>query len=189
MFFPHLKKEQKEVYEEKRVTPLEERYKSWKESDQGYKSCTHNENVTVKEKQMSSLELCAGTGILSKSLKALGFNTVTLDHDSKWSATSEPSLEKLERLIIDGGIQDHQHLNKRFDVLWGSPECRTWSRASSGRYRSTHFIDGSGNTALEKDALQARKDIETLVNIISFYKKEHPELLIAIENPGELIGL
>ena len=37
---------------------------------------------------------------------------------------SKLSLEQLERLIIDGSIWDHQHLNKRFDVLWGSPECR-----------------------------------------------------------------
>ena len=36
---------------------------------------------------------------------------------------------------------------------------------------------------MEADAIQARKDIESLVNIISFYKAVSPHILIVIENP------
>lgn len=36
---------------------------------------------------------------------------------------------------------------------------------------------------MEVDAQQARKDIESLVNILSFYKSRNPALVITIENP------
>ena len=43
--------------------------------------------------------------------------------------------------------------------------------------------------ALESDAIQARKDIESLVNILSFYKAMNPHILIVIENPVGFLRL
>ena len=39
------------------------------------------------------------------------------------------------------------------------------------------------NKVQEADAQQARRDIESLVNILAFFQKLNPQLLIVIENP------
>ena len=140
MFFPHLRDEQKESHKE-RIMHLQERYDSWEQSE-GYKACTRHKISTLEDAPMSSLELCSGEEVLSKSLKVVGFDATTLDNNLKGTATSKLSLKQLEDRIRDGSIRNHPHLYKRFSVVWAAPECRTWSIASNGRYRNKDFIEG-----------------------------------------------
>ncbi len=203
MFFPHLIEEEKETYKV-RLDELRDRYKSW-ETSKNYVACTTvarnilgttedatTEDATTIESDASdvaedkhkfALELCAGEEVVTKALKARGFKTASLDNDLKRSATSQLGLDQLEERIISGHIHDHPYLNKAFTVIWAAPECRTWSRASCGTYRNKVFIDGFHGRALERDALQARRDIESLVNILSYYQSVNPNLIIVIENP------
>ena len=186
MFFPHLREEATNAYKE-RVIALNESYDCWKESD-GYKACMHQAMLSIDAQldnsPLISLELCAGEERLSNALSSVGFNTATLDNDlKKRSPTSRLDLSQLEGMIKDGQIYHHPHLNKVFSVIWGGPECRTWSKASCGSYRNMDFIDGFMNKVQEADAQQARRDIESLVNILAFFQKLNPQLLIVIENP------
>lgn len=132
---------------------------------------------------MLSLELCAGEEGISKALSGVGFKTTTLDNDLKRSATSQLSLKELERGIINGDLQHHPHLEKSFSVVWAAPDCRTWSIAQNGRYQNKDFIDGSRNRALDAHAQQARRDIESMINILSYYQERNPTLIMVIENP------
>ena len=199
MFFPHLREEEKEAYKV-RLDALWDRYKSWEKSE-SYLACTTvasnildatTEDTTPEASDASdaaeiehkfALELCAGEEVVTKALRKRGFKTASLDNDLKRSATSQLSLDQLEERITSGHIHDHPHLNKAFAVIWAAPECRTWSKASCGKYRNTIFIDGYHGRALERDALQARRDIESLVNILSYYQSINPSLIIVIENP------
>mmetsp|Transcript_16905 Transcript_16905/g.36475 ORF Transcript_16905/g.36475 Transcript_16905/m.36475 type:complete len:705 (+) Transcript_16905:176-2290(+) len=186
MFFPHLREEEKEIHKEN-LLELRKKYDSWATRSHGYKECIRQGTSDVSGTtiaQMSSLELCAGEEVMSQALGTVGFETATLDNDLKRSATSQLSLEELEGRIINGEICDHPHLNKSFSAVWAAPEYRTWSIASNGRYRNKCFIDGFRNRALEKDAQQARRDIESLINILSYYRQRNPELIMVIENPA-----
>lgn len=188
LFFPELREKEKKA-SRKVVNSLERRYASWEHSN-NYKACV-NQGISSRDDfgaegtgGLDSLELCAGEGVMSESLKRQGFaSAITLDNDPKRSATSQLSLAELEASIVDGQIHLHPDLNKAFSVIWAGPECRTWSRAQNGRYRSKDFIEGRGNRVLDVDAQQARNDIESLANILSFYKSRNPALVMVIENP------
>lgn len=187
MFFPELREKERHL-SAKVVKGLESRYALWDKSP-AYTVCVSlgvslpTESSAIDSAALDALELCAGAGIMSNKLAVHGFKTVTLDKDPKRSATSKLSLEELETAIVDGHIAHHPHLNKSFSVIWAGPECRTWSRAQCGRYRNMDFIDGRGNAVLDREAQQARRDIEAMVNILSFYKSRNPALIIVIENP------
>ena len=49
------------------------------------------------------------------------------------------------------------------------------------------FIDGYPFYKSEERAIQARMDIESLVNVLAFYMKRNPKLIIIIENPMGLL--
>mmetsp|Transcript_18243 Transcript_18243/g.32943 ORF Transcript_18243/g.32943 Transcript_18243/m.32943 type:complete len:758 (-) Transcript_18243:365-2638(-) len=184
MFFPHLRDEEKRASDQ-RLEGLRKTYGSWASSS-GYETCLRRGNTALGDSNAqprSSLELCAGEEGMSQALAAAGFETTTLDNDLKRSATSQLSLEELERRIIDGTIRHHPHLDKSFSVMWNAPECRTWSRAQNGRYRNKDFVDGFRNRALDAHAQQARRDVESLVNILSYYRGRNPNLIMVIENP------
>ena len=188
MFFPHLIHELKMKYKT-RIEDHETRYDSWLTSEK-YTKCISNATKTQEGafwNIIQSLELFSGTAVLSKALKAVGFNITTLDSDRNRDAMSKLSIRELEEMIIDGGIGGHQHLDKRFNVIWAAPCCTTWSRAANGMYRNTDFIDGYPFYKSEERAIQARMDIESLVNVLAFYMKRNPKLIIIIENPMGLL--
>ena len=179
MFFPHLIHELKMKYKT-RIEDHETRYDSWLTSEK-YTKCISNATKTQEGafwNIIQSLELFSGTAVLSKALKAVGFNITTLDSDRNRDAMSKLSIRELEEMIIDGGIGGHQHLDKRFNVIWAAPCCTTWSRAANGMYRNTDFIDGYPFYKSEERAIQARMDIESLVNVLAFYMKRNPKLII-----------
>lgn len=82
---------------------------------------------------------------MSKAHTEVGFKTCTLDNDPKKEATSKLALDQHEGLIVNGLIQHHPNLFKRFNHIHAGPECRTWSRAGSGTHRNSVFIDGFMN--------------------------------------------
>jgi hypothetical protein len=190
MFFPHLKHELKEKYKN-RMDDHETRYNSWLMSDK-YTKCINATNLNQDEGIFSntdkSLELFSGTAVMSDALKAVGFNITTLDSDPNRDAMSKLSIRALEEMIIERKRFDgHQHLDKRFNVIWAAPCCTTWSKAANGMYRNIDFIDGFPFYKSEERAIQARKDIESLVNVLAFYLRRNPELIITIENPVGLL--
>ena len=188
MFFPDLREEEKEA-SDAIVKSLEKTYADWASCTK-YNDCVQNgksRRASVPAGELTSLELCAGEEVMSRALKEMGFDATTLDNDLKRSAISKLCLEVLERRIESGHINDHPYLNKPFNVIWAAPECTTWSVAANGRYRNRGFIDGFHNRALHARAQQARRDIESLVNILSFYRAKHPNVVIVIENPAGLL--
>ena len=84
MFFPHLR--EKELDESMiRKISLEKNYKSWANTLK-YKACISQGNECRLRSSSSqcddtfkSLELCAGTGVMSQALKKIGFKVATLD--------------------------------------------------------------------------------------------------------------
>lgn len=183
MFFPFLREEEKKAAGEK-LAVLQKKYDSWT-SSRNYIACLHGLNDSPEDSEaqpMSSLELCAGEEVMSQALAAVGFATTTLDNDLKRSAMSQLSLEELENRIRNNNIQHHPYLDKTFSVIWAAPECRTWSKAQNGRYRNKDFVDGYPNRALDAHAQQARRDIESLVNILAHYRGRNPNLVMVIEN-------
>ncbi|KAL9190132.1 hypothetical protein ACHAXT_007343 [Thalassiosira profunda] len=189
MFFPHLREEQKEA-SNATVKSLEEKYAAWTTSSTKYNDCVQNatsRRAAVPAGELTSLELCAGEEVMSRAMKEMGFDATTLDNDLKRSATSKLCLEALESRITSGQINDHPYLNKPFNVIWAAPECTTWSVAANGRYRNRTFIDGFHNRALHARAQQARRDIESLVNILSYYRTKNSNVVIVIENPEGLL--
>lgn len=181
MFFPHLVENEEKEYN-KRMKDLKQKYDNYTQTEKHIK-CTSYQFSDRIEGSFDSLELCAGSEHLSSALSAVGFTTTTLDNDLKnRQATSQLSLDQLEEMIVNQHTLP-PYLDKRFSIIWSGPECRTWSRAGSGSYRNKHFIDGFINRAYEKEACQARRDIESLVNILSYYKTSNPHLIMVIENP------
>lgn len=166
MFFPHLVKNEEKEYK-KRMKDLKQKYDNYTQTEKHIKCTSYQFSDRIEGSQMESLELCAGSEHLSSALSAVGFTTTTLDNDLKnRQATSQLSLDQLEEMIVNQHTLP-PYLDKRFSIIWAGPECRTWSRAGSGSYRNKSMIDGFVNRAYEKDACQARRDIESLVNILS----------------------
>ena len=130
MFFPHLKHELKEKYKN-RMDDHQARYNLWLTSDK-YRKCISNAtNLNQDEGVFSntdqSLELFSGTAVMSDALKAEGFNITTLDSDPNQDAMSKLSIRELEDMIIERKRFDgHQHLDKKFSVIWAAPCCTTW---------------------------------------------------------------
>lgn len=117
-----------------RIEDHQTRYNSWLTSDK-YTKCISNATKIQAGafwKTYQSMDLFSGTAV----------NITTLDSDPNRDAMSKLSIRELEEMIIDGRIDGHQHLGKRFNVIWAAPCCTTWSRAANGMYRNTDFIDG-----------------------------------------------
>jgi len=71
---------------------------------------------------MKSIELFAGTQSFTKVAKSRGFETITIDNEVKL----------MPDIAMD--IMNLDALGDRFDVLWASPPCTTFSVASISHY-------------------------------------------------------
>lgn len=118
------------------------------------------------------LELFCGTKSVGKVFES-GYEVVSLDYNPKFEAThSEDILTWNYRQYPVG----------HFDVIWASPDCRTWSIASSGKYRLKSNIWGIPNENLPT-AVLANNMVLRVIEILTYFK---PNAWF-IENPRGLL--
>ena len=68
--------------------------------------------------------------------KEAGYEIISLDYNKKFDATHTED-------ILNWNYQ--QYPQGYFDVIWGSPDCTSWSLATGGKYRTKASIYGLGN--------------------------------------------
>lgn len=119
------------------------------------------------------LELFCGTKSVGKIFENVGYDVISLDYNPKFNATH------VEDFLTWNYKQYNPHY---FDVIWASPDCRTWSLASGGKYRTKNNIYGLNNDYQEQ-ATQANNMILKLIEIIKYFKCK----AWFIENPKALL--
>ena len=91
--------------------------------------------------EMRLLNLCSGTGSVSKPFAAAGWEVVEVDWDSTHKPTHHVDIMKWN-CPYDAG---------HFDVIWASPDCTQYSiartTAKTPRFflRPTHWLNGVWN--------------------------------------------
>ena len=108
---------------------------------------------------MRLLEIFSGTKSISKIAKGLGWETVSLDIDPKYS----PDL-CMDILKFD----ETQYPRNQFDFVWASPDCRAYSSA-----RTTATIDRE--TAMELSDRLVSKTIKIIQYFHAPYCVENPD--------------
>jgi len=107
---------------------------------------------------MKLLELFCGTKSISKVFVANGWNCTTIDNDPQFNPDICKDILSLD--IID-----------RYDIVWASPPCTTYSIASVGK----HWKNGSPS----KDAIVGNKLLAKTFEIINLVRPKY----WFIENP------
>ncbi len=119
------------------------------------------------------LELFCGTKCVGKVAEPRGYDVVSLDFNPKFNATHTVD-------IFDWDYK--QYPVGYFDVIWASPDCRTWSLATGGKYRTKAHIHGLGNQHQE----QATMGCNMIRKVIEILKYFQPDKWY-IENPRALL--
>jgi len=114
---------------------------------------------------MKILELFSGSGIMSKTFRDAGHETVTLD--TNYPADISADILKFPKWIMESATTD---------VIWASPPCTTFSVASIG----THWKGGKGIYEPKTDA--CKKGLEMLNMTIKIIASMKPKYWF-IENP------
>lgn len=118
------------------------------------------------------LELFCGTKSVGKVFENAGYEVVSLDYDSQFNATH----------IEDILIWDYtQYPRDYFNVIWASPDCTTWSIATSGKYRLKTEIYGRNNESQEKATL-GNNMVLRVIEILKYFNAKW-----FIENPKGLL--
>lgn len=118
---------------------------------------------------MKLLELFCGTKSVGKVFEEVGYEVISLDHNPKFLATH----------TVDILEWDYRHYPPDFfDVIWASPDCTTWSIASSGKYRTKANIYGINDMATLGNQMVLR-----VIEILKYFK---PKAWF-IENPRGLL--
>lgn len=115
---------------------------------------------------MNTLELFCGTKSFSKVAKKLGYNTYTIDIDSKFNPD----------LVIDIRNLSIDHIPDKYDIIWASPPCTGFSVASI----SKHW--GGGFRQYIPKSITAQLGLNLLDKTISIISKKEPTYWF-IENP------
>jgi hypothetical protein len=130
----------------------------------------------IKALIMKCLELFAGKNTFSQLARAQGFETLTTD----W--------KKMKGIDVVCDIKDFRLIETNFrpDIIWASPECKTFSIAASG----THFkkIGDRYETLTEKggDSLIM---VDEMIRVIKEAISLNPCVIYYIENPVGLISV
>lgn len=119
------------------------------------------------------LELFCGTKSVSKVAEKMGYEIVSLDFDPKFDATICEDILEWDYKVYPPDY---------FDVVWASPDCRTWSFATGGKYRSKADILGKGNIHQE-EATTGNKMISRVIEIMKYFTPP----TWYIENPRALL--
>ncbi len=128
---------------------------------------------------MKALELFCGMKCAGKVLEEQGYEVVSLDFMKKFNPT----------ICIDICEWDYTiYPPDYFDVIWASPECRTFSIAGNGRHRRKDNIMG-----ITEDAREGNKMIDALLKILDYYEPkrwfvENPRGLLQHYPPMKVLG-
>ena len=83
---------------------------------------------------MCFLNLCSGTGSVSRPFKEAGYDVVDVDRDNRFGPTHCVDVMTLERLYPAG----------HFDVVWASPDCTQYNKARTTAKTSRNFERADG---------------------------------------------
>tara|TARA_R110001632_G_scaffold154191_1_gene272263 strand:- start:1240 stop:1896 length:657 start_codon:yes stop_codon:yes gene_type:complete len=123
---------------------------------------------------MKLLELFCGTKSVGKVAEKMDYDEiVSLDFEPRFNATHTVDIFEWDYKQYPVGY---------FDTIWASPDCRTWSLATGGKYRTKDSILGLGN------AHQAEADMgcNMILKVIEILKYFQPDKWF-IENPRALL--
>lgn len=120
------------------------------------------------------LELFCGTKSFAKALDQTKYEFVSLD----WDPQFEPTI--CEDIVT---WNYSQFPKNEFDIIWASPECVTFSIATSGKYRSK--AEPFGKEGPHKEAaLAANAMVDALVKILQYFSPK----VWYVENPRALLA-
>jgi len=122
---------------------------------------------------MRLLELFCGTKSVGKVAEQQGYEVVSLDFEPRFNATHTID-------IFDWDYK--QYPVGYFNVIWASPDCRTWSLASGGKYRTKKDIMGLGNK-YQDEATMGCNMIRRVIEIIKYFQPDKWYM----ENPRALL--
>jgi len=125
---------------------------------------------------MRVLELFCGTKSVGKVCEANGFEVVSLDFQKKFNPTICEDITTWEY---------SQYPPNHFDMIWASPDCSTFSIASSGKYRLKEHPYGRPDASEEiKEACEkANLMIKKTLEIIDYFQPKY----WFIENPRGIL--
>lgn len=132
--------------------------------------------ISPSKAGLKMLELCSGSGVLSKAFRLQGVQTTTLDHDPSKEADHIISLKQLREAIDKDTLP--AGLDVDMDIVHAAPCCRTWSKGGGGSHRDKHNVEG-----FSPCSKKANKEIEDLIKVLEYYQRRNPVVLILIENP------
>jgi site-specific DNA-cytosine methylase len=119
------------------------------------------------------LELFCGTKSVGKVFETAGYEVISLDYNAKFNATHTED-------ILTWNYQ--QYPSDYFDVIWASPDCRTWSLATGGKYRNKKNIYGLDNKYQEQ-AILGNNMVLRVIEILKYFMCK----AWFIENPKALM--
>jgi len=122
---------------------------------------------------MKLLELFCGTKSVGKVFEKEGYEVVSLDYNSKFNATHTEDILTWDYKQYPEGY---------FKVIWASPDCTTWSIATSGKYRLKSNIWGVPNENYPT-TIKANQMVLRVIEILNYFK---PQAWF-IENPRGLL--
>jgi len=118
---------------------------------------------------MKALELFCGTKCVGKVLEEMGYEVISLDFMKKFDPT----------ICVDICKWDYKvYKPDEFDIIWASPECKTFSVAGYGRHRSKDNIMGK-----TQEAEDGNKMINAMLEILDYFKPKK----WFVENPRGLL--
>jgi len=116
---------------------------------------------------------------VGKVLEEMGYEVVSLDFNKKFNPTICVD-------ICDWDYTDYDP--EEFDLIWASPECRTFSVAGGGRHRKKNDIMG-----YTEDAELGNRMVDALLKIMNYFKPkkwfiENPRGLLKHYPPMKVLG-
>jgi site-specific DNA-cytosine methylase len=119
------------------------------------------------------LELFCGTKSVGKVFSENSYEVISLDFNPKFNATHTEDI-----LTWDYTIYPSDY----FEVIWASPDCRTWSLATGGKYRKKDNIYGLNNE-YQDEADLGNNMILRVIEILKYFNCK----AWFIENPKALL--
>ena len=118
---------------------------------------------------MKALELFCGTKCAGKVLENMGYKVISLDFNKKFEPTICVD-------ICDWDYTDYDP--KEFDIIWASPECKTFTFSAGGKHRKKDNIMGK-----TPEAEDGNKMVDAMLKILEYFKPKK----YFVENPLGLI--